>query len=257
MKHLINLSKLTIALSLLVALSITARAEQTPVTNIAEVWVMVPVEGMEEKFEEAFKDHLEYRQDKEDPREWNTYRPLLGKYLNKYHVRTCCVAWGDLDKYKEWANKNNISQHWNDKVAQYVASYEHYFFELDMENSNWPEDNSKFMYFGVTEFHGKFGKDGSIEQSKKVLSDNAKEMNWPYFWSWSRRIGGKGGIGLVIPYTNYEGMERPEVTFYEALSKHLGSQEKAEEIFEDWDDNFKGSKYNIYVLDKEMSMQAK
>ncbi|TLU59900.1 hypothetical protein FE810_16560 [Thalassotalea litorea] len=257
MKRFMNLYKLTFAFTLFLSIPFTANAEEQSTANIAEVWVMTPVEGMEDKFVEAFKNHLEYRQDKEDPREWNTYRPLLGKHLNKYHVRTCCVAWGDLDDYKEWANKNNVGQHWQDKVSKYVASYEHYYYELDMENSNWPDDSSKFMYFGVTEFHGKFGKDGGIEQGKKALSDNAKEMKWPYYWSWSRRIGGKGGIGLVIPYNDYKGMERPEENFYQALSKHLGSEEKAQKLFEQWDSNFKGSKYNIYVIDKEMSMQAK
>ncbi|TKB46188.1 hypothetical protein [Thalassotalea mangrovi] len=237
--------------------SVALHAEENENSNIAEFWVMVPKAGMESKFQEALKGHIEHRQEKEDPRMWNTYRPVLGDGLNKYYIRTCCVSWAKLDDYREWSNKNNMGQHFQEKVGQYVESYEHYFAEVDMDNGHWPDDSSKFVYFGVTDFHAKFGMYASVQQGKKMLSDHAKEMKWPYYWSWSRRIGGEGGLSLVIPYSNYAEMAPPKETFYEALSKHLGGEDKAREMFQNWDNNFESATYQIYALDKNLSMQAK
>ena len=79
-------------------------------------------------------------------------------------------------------------------------------------------------------------------------------MKWPYSWSWSRKIGGKEGLSLVVPYKNYAGMTPPDKSFAKMLSEHLGDEAKADKIFKSWSDNFHSTTYTVYVLRDDLSM---
>lgn len=248
----------TFAASCLVIMQLllnTATAADKP-NSLADVWVMVPNAGQQANFEAAFKKHIAFRAEKGDPREWKTYTPTIGNDLNFYVVRFCCTKFKEIEAYQKWESDNKIQQDWNNNVNQYVASYRHGFNRLDFDNSNWPENNNDFKYFAVTDYQVKMGHGKSIEEGKKVLSDNAKAMKWPYSWSWSWRIGGTEGLSLVIPYKNYAGMTPPDKSFAKALTEHLGDEAKAEKIFKSWNDNFHATKYTVYVLRNDLSMSA-
>mgnify|MGYP000483515815 CR=1 FL=1 len=111
------------------------------------------------------------------------------------------------------------------------------------------------QYFAVTDYRVKMGKSGSVAQGKKSLSDIAKAMKWPYYWSWSEQIGGKSMISLVVPYNNYAAMAPPEMTFYQAVSKHLNDADKTQAIFKQWSSNFKSTNYTVYRQRADLSMQ--
>lgn len=252
----INFSKIfnSIFISFLLVFSNFSLSAETKL-NLADVWIMVPKDGQSAKFETAFKSHLKYRQKQQDPRVWNTYTPVVGRDISFYVVRSCCLSWGDLDSYQQWSDKAKVLEHWNKNVAPLVSSYEHYFNELDFANSHWPESNDGMKYFAVTQYRVKMGKRGSIVEGKKTLSDYAKAMKWPYYWSWSDQIGGKENLSLVIPYNNYADMAPPEVSFYQAIVKHLKSEDKAKEIFKQWSGNFKSTDYTIYRYRPDLSMK--
>lgn len=224
-------------------------------SNLADVWKMVPNEGQSAQFESAFKAHLKFRQKQKDPRSWQTYAPVIGKDISFYIVRHCCLAWADLDSYQQWSKETGVLEHWNKNVAPYVRDYEHYLNELDFANSNWPESNKGMQYFAVTQYRVKMGKGASIAEGKKTLSSYAKEMKWPYYWSWSDQIGGKEGLSLVIPYSNYADMAPPEESFYQAIVKHLKDEDKTKAIFKQWSGNFKSTDYTIYRIRPDLSMK--
>ncbi len=222
--------------------------------NIADAWIMVPNAGQEGEFEKAFNAHLKFRAAKGDPRSWHTYVAVTGSNLNHYIVRYCCTKWGDIDAYNEWSDNNEVQQHWNANVAQYVESYQHHFDELDLENGKWPEKDPGFKYFGITDYKVKAGHGQSTAEGIKALSSNAKDMKWPYSWAWIWAVSGESNLSLVIPYKNYADMTDPEITFDKALATHLGSEEKAGEILKAWSNNFKKTSYTIYRLREDMSM---
>ncbi|NMP15601.1 hypothetical protein [Thalassotalea sp. Y01] len=248
------ITSLTLAVSLLFSSALFAFDDHEKPKSLADMWVMVPNAGQQAQFEQAFKEHLKYRLSKKDPREWHVFVPTVGVDMNRYAVRFCCTSFKDVEAYNKWAKDNDIGKHWNETVAQYVASYEHFFGRMDFDNSHWPDDGKKYRYFAVTEYQVKMGKSESVEAGKKTLSDNAKAMKWPYLWSWSWTIGGEGGLNLVIPYENFEGMTPPDKSFGEALSEHLKDDAKTAEIFSNWSDNFSSTNYTIWSLRDDMSM---
>lgn len=252
----INLVKLfnSLIISIILTFSTLSQGAENK-ANLADVWIMVPHEGKSAKFESAFNAHLKFRQKQQDPRIWKTYTPVVGRDISFYVVRSCCLNWADLDSYQQWSDKAKVLAHWNKNVAPFVSHYEHYFNELDFANSHWPESNDGMKYFAVTQYRVKMGKRGSIAEGKKTLSDYAKAMKWPYHWSWSDQIGGKEGLSLVIPYSNYADMAPPEESFYQAIVKHLKDEDKAKAIFKQWSGNFKSTDYTIYRVRPDLSMK--
>jgi len=247
---------IVLSVSLLSFSDLSIAAEKAS-TSLADVWVVVPQRGKEAEFEKALKQHIQYRAKQGDVRKWKTYVPSIGDNLNRYIIRYCCVTWSDVDEYVAWSKKKKTGDHWNNNVDQYVASYSRYFSRIDQENGSWPEQDPGFKYFAVSSMQPRMGQGMAIGKSKKLISDYAKAMKWPFAWSWSSSIGGKSSISLVVPYKNYAGMTPPEKSFSQALAAHLGDPKKSAQILKDWSSNFKSSTYTVYALREDLSMMKK
>lgn len=225
--------------------------------NLADIWVMTSIQGKSADFERAFVEHVKFLKSKGDPREWKAYTPVLSDGFNKYIVRYCCTNYPDMDTYQKWQNDNKITEHWNSTAGKYVGAYEHYLGEVDLDNSNWNVEGKNNQFFAVTEYHTKMGMGKSVEEGKKMLSDNAKAMKWPYSWSWQRQIGGNGNLSIVVPYENFSQMAPPEKSFAKALAEHIGDEAKASEMFSKWSDNFSHTTYSVWRIRPDLMVQQK
>lgn len=214
---------------------------------LAEMWVMVPKAGKMRELEQALKEHLKFRQSKNDSRDWHIYSPVLGHKLDRIAVRANNFTWEDMDSYKDWSKNNNVSQHWEDKAGQLVEHYHHYLAIEDRENSHWGQDVS-YKYVGVTNYLPKIGHGEAINKDISMLSDAAKKQGWPYHWSFSRAVGGQGELTLAVPYENWAAMAKPEESFAAMLAKHMGDENKARESMERWASHFQKIDYNIWSL---------
>jgi len=227
-------------------------AEEAP--SMAEMWIVKVELKDTQAFIKAFEEHTKYRIAKKDPRKWKVYSPVTGDDFGTYYIRFCCITWKDVDSYTEWSDKNGLNENWAKTAGKYVQHVEHYFSNLDFKNSKWPEKDPGFKYFEVISFSPKSGMSAKIEAQKAEISRAAIAMNWPYSWSWGWRIGGENQLSLVIPYMNYAGMEDPEMSFTQALGKHMKDPEKASKLMQDWSNNFSSTYSSIVRLRKEMSM---
>ncbi|GAA5188617.1 hypothetical protein [Ferrimonas gelatinilytica] len=239
-----------VTLPLVMAFSAVLHAEDT----LADHWMVTPKAGEQKTFEEALKKHLNYRQGKGDPRQWKVYVQVLGENLNTYIIRSCCFKWAEMDQYRQWGQDNRTTDHWNDHVKPLVAHASHNFSRLDMVNSHWPEDDSEYQYFGVSQMKVKAGHAASTRSDLATISDHAKEMKWPYFWSWSWQEAGDNTLSLVTPFPNYAAMESPQTSFFEALKQHLSSESRAQKLIESWSSHFSDSRYDLYRLRTDLSM---
>ncbi|NNF67995.1 MAG: hypothetical protein HKM98_10855 [Gammaproteobacteria bacterium] len=229
-------------------------ADDHKAPDMVDSWVMVVKDGHTENFEKALKEHLKYRAKKGDTRVWKTYEPIIGDDLNHYVIRHCCSTYAAMDDYRNWTQKSKTGDHWNDNVDEHVAEYRHHLIRVDMKNSHWPEDDSSYELFGVTTWDAKSGRAAAISSSKAALSEAAKSGDWPRYWSWSTQITGEGGLMLVSPYSNYADMETPGDGFAAFLAEQVG-QEKAGMMLSSFSENFHGSEFSVYRLNRELSMK--
>ncbi len=233
-------------------LNAVAEEHETP-PNLADMWVVHVKANMGPAFEAAFKEHLAFRQEQGDPREWKTYTVEAGGDMDTYSIRSCCHHWADFDAYDAWSGEAEVGAHFNANVDQYVASYEHFFSAIDFENSNWSEDVTDVNFVGVTSWKIKPGAEGGMEAAKAKMSSLAKEHGWPRNWAWGSSIVGPPLLTIASPFSDFAGMEAPEQNFLEFLTEHMGSQEEADELLSSFSTSAKGSSYTIYRYREDLS----
>ncbi|UTW45762.1 hypothetical protein KFE80_02280 [bacterium SCSIO 12696] len=253
MSRCIERVTLTSFLIALFLIPLSSQADNHKAPALAESWVVTVKDGMHKEFEKAFTEHMKFRQKAGDPRAWQVYNPHTGKHMGSYIIRYCCFNWADRDDYVEWGEKQKISDHWDNNVDQYVAEYGHEYSSIDHENGNWVESKNGYKYIGVRSF--KLKADANVRDSVKAMSQLAKDIKWDRSWGWAYSVTGPDMLMLVFPFENFAAMQPPEVSFLKAASKHLGSEEKAKEMFKQFDSNFKSTYYTIYSHRPELSMK--
>ncbi len=247
-----NLLTVLVSLSLLLVI-VSAQAQDESPPNVADLWIVTVDYPNTAAFEEAFKTHLAARKEAGDPRNWQMYTVVAGGGMDTYWVRYCCFKWADADAYAEWSQNSGVFDHWDEHVAQYVDDYHHRFQNLDLDNSNWPEDRTGDRYFGVTSWRLKPGTTGTRQAAIKALSAVGKEHGWSRPWSWQSYVGGDAELAIVSPYVNFADMEPPEQSFFEFASEHLGAEETAR-LFNDFGSSFLSSEYTIFEHRPDLSM---
>lgn len=231
-------------------------AEDKEPTLIADIWTMTPKAGHEADFHAALKTHIKFRQNHDDPRNWQVLSPIVGDHMNTYLIRACCFEWSAQDSYEEWSEKSGVQKHWNETANKYVASYNHNFNVADRENSHWGSDTVA-NFVGVTRYKVKNNSWKKLDKAISSLSSLGKDNNWPHSWSWGYPVSGPIDLVLAIPFKNYAAMAPLEENFFEFVSKHLKSEKKAQKIFDRFTNSIESSEYTIYKNLKDLSMQSK
>ncbi len=226
----------------------TLAADNPP--PLAEEYLFTPKAGHLGEFLAAFKAHTDLRKEKGDPRKWQVYTSILGDEINNYAVRQCCFNWADLDSYSQWDEANpEVLSHWLENVAPHVENMQHYYSDIDWSNSNWAADAGPFRYFTVNEWTVKDGHDTDFSVAKKTMSQIAINQGWATAdrnWIWTTQIGGRPLASIVAPHKNFADMAAGEETFFEFLSRHLGSKEAAGELMKKFSASTWGSKTTIW-----------
>lgn len=244
--------------ALLLLLPATAAAQDNP-PPLAEIWMVNIKPGHGSEFNKALAEHMKFRAENGDPRDWQTYSPLLGEELNRIGIRYCCFNWADLDSYREWGRNNpKVGEHFEKNVAPHVDSYAHYYETLHWNNSHWSDSAGDATLFAVTEFHVKPGHGADFRAARDKLLQIALNQGWAtedQSWIWTSTIGGPPVEGIVIPYKNFAAMDRDEDNFSRFLAKHLG-EDGAAALMKQFSGSTSGSNYQIWEHQKDLSMES-
>ena len=249
-------------LSVLAALFILApavsMAEDSP-PPLAEIWMVTVKADHGSEFYEAIAEHMAFRSEHGDPRNWEAYSPLLGDQLNRLAIRFCCFSWADQDSYQAWSDDaKKINEHFQEHVAPHTEKWEHYFENLDWGNSNWAEEGGPYKLFAVTEFKLKAGHSADFDAARDKMSQVALNQGWAsndHYWLWATTIGGKPRESIIIPHKNFASMDRDEDSFIRFLSKHMGD-EAASGLLKQFSNATWGSDFQIWKHQKKYSMSS-
>jgi len=247
-----------LAFAFALPLSAAADNHESP-PPLTDVWIMVPKQGMEMKFEAALKTHAQYRVDQGESAEWTIYTPVVGDKMNIYQIRSCCHDYAGIDTINAEAMEKGLSAHWNENVHQYVDHYHHYLERNDWEHSHMPEDAGPFRYYWVTSWKWKVGSGPGPDDARKRFSIIAKEQGWAdedHQWLWLSRIGGEPTLMLVTPAENWADMEPSDPSFYDFLVEKLGSSEAADALFTEFESGFTSSSDTVWMERGDLSASA-
>lgn len=245
-----------VAVALLLAPAAVSAQDSPP--PLAEMWILHPKPEHGDEFRAAVKEHMAFRKENGDPRAWQAYTPMLGDALGRLAVRFCCIAWADVDAYREWSmGAKAVSEHFDEHVAPHVERAEHYFESMDWDNSHWSEDGGPYRVFAVTEFHVKSGHRAEFDAALDKMSQIAIDQGWASdsrSWLWTSRIGGSPQTSVVVPHRDFASFDLGEDTFFRFLSEKMGSEEKAAELFQQFDGALAGTDFQIWVHREDLSM---
>ena len=237
----------------------TAAAAQETTPPLAEIWMVTIKPGQRSEFYKALAEHMKFRSENGDPRDWQTYTPLLGEELNRVGLRFCCFNWADLDSYKEWGKNNpKVGEHFDKHVAPHVDHYAHYYETMHWKNSFWAENADNATLYAVTEFKIKPGHGADFRAARDKLLQIALNQGWAteeHSWIWTSTIGGAAVEAIVIPYENFADMDRDEDSFSRFLAKHLGD-DGAAELMKQFSGSTNGFNYQIWEHQKDLSMDS-
>jgi len=221
-----------------------------------DVWIMVPKQGMEEQFEAAVREHVKFRIKAGDSRAWRVYSATIGGKTPRYQLRYCCFNWDEQDSYAAEDLKRGYGADWNANVNQYVDQYEHYLEVAEWDNSHWPEGVDQYMYYGVTSWELARGVGPGPDEARKQISQIALTKGWADAgnkWLWHSRLGGTPTLMLIEPFTDYADMAPLEASFSDYLAKHMGSAEKANTRYAEFESGFANSTYTVWMLRQDLS----
>ena len=257
MKKVSKILILSLFTGLLYLLPISVMAADEP-GPVAEIWIVTAKTGYMGNLQEAFKEHLAVRVKHGEPWNWQTYVPVVGDGLNRIGIRHCCVNWADVDSYQHWDRSNpEVLADWYEKVGPHVEKMEHYFERVDWSNSHWNEGADSSRLYGVTEWAIKGGHGADFAAAREKMSQIAINQGWANTernWAWMTTVGGRSTESIVIPYKNYADMAPGEESFFQFLSKHLGSEEAAGDLLKSLSAASWGSSYTVWEHRPDLSM---
>ena len=228
--------------------------------SLADVWIMMPKQGMAAEFSEAVTAHMARRKEAGEERSWSAFAVELGHKMGVVQFRACCFDWADQDAYNAADYQPALAADWNENVDPFVDHYHHYIEEIDREHSHWPDDEStEGPFYGVTTWHWKENAGPGPGEMRKELSKIAMEDGgWADSgrnWLWLNRMGGKPVLMIVAPFSNYADMAPPETSFFDMVSEKVGA-EKAAEMFTTFGSGFSSSDYTVWRYEEGLSTPA-
>jgi hypothetical protein len=232
-------------------------AESYP--QLAEEWKFTIKQGHMMQFLAAVKEHGEVRTQHGDVRDWNIYTAKLADGLNQVAIRYCCFNWEDADAYDQWAAQNPaVLEHWWEKAAPHIEKTEHYFEKLDWANSHWNEEGGPYRFFAVTEFTVNPAHADDFDAARDKMSQIAINQGWATperSWIWGSSIGGTATEYIVVPHQNYASMGGGG-SFLRFLAEHLGSEEAAAALMDQFSSSTWNSKFQLWEHHPEYSMKG-
>ena len=219
-----NVITMTLVVGLMIC-GVTAPAiTQADTDNIARVFFMDPKPGMAGQFEDAFKIHIEWRKQHEDPWTWNSYQVVNGDNFGQYLVRSGNHSWSDLDAADAWTARVGANAHFAATVSPYLGSFRSIITEDQPALSRRPASLSAITLFSITQFD--LRRPAAFFETIAKFKAAADQINWPGRYAWQAGVnGGTTDAVLVIFAENWAGLAAPETTVPEVMVEVYGEEE--------------------------------
>ena len=221
-------TKLT-ALATVLLLWVVAFPEvaQGQTENIAQGYVHTVQLEMIAQFEEAVKQHVQWRKQNNDPWEWTWYQMVNGDGLGTYLVRSGNHRWADLDVRYAWDDRVGAAAHFLATVGPFVESEDSSISQLDEALSRPPDDLSAITLFTVTEFDVRLL--GQFREAITKIGEGLDRGNWGRSYLWQMVAnGGTTDATLVVPAENWAALAPPAKSLPMVMAEVYGEQDANE-----------------------------
>ncbi len=211
-----------VAVSLFLGL---AAAAQTP-GPVAKIYVVKVKQGMEAKFEEAYKAHVDWHRQQRDSWAWEAWQFESGDRVGQYVVVTPGHHWSDFDARGEMEKADDEQA--QATLLPLVESLEVWWTRAIPEVSKMPQGALNAAVARVTDYQVRPGKDaefmGVLRKVAQVMAD--VEGRGPVIWQ--QNLTGPGGVYTFVEmFPDWASLTPPAKSVIEVIAGKLGALETA------------------------------
>lgn len=223
-KHSVVVLLVSVAL-LAVALGASAQEMAKKPGEIARVFFVKVKPGMEKQFEEAYKQHLKWHEDKKDTWAWTTYVYETGDHMGEYIIRAPGHHWVDFDTRGEMGKEDSADA--REKLFPLVESLRSEFTRLHSDVSRMPENFADYALFEVTTVKLRQGGVGDFLYVMKKYAAAAEKTNRPGYFALLQPMAGtdEPTYVFVTPMKAWADMEPSEVSVHKMMVEVYGEME--------------------------------
>ena len=245
-------TKLTALATALFLCAVTLPATaQGQTENIAQAYVHTVQPEMIAQFEEAVKQHGQWRKQNNDPWEWVWYQVVNGDGLGRYMVRSGNHRWGDLDARFAWDDSVGAGRHFQATVGPYFESEDSSITQRDGALSRPLDDYSAITLFAVTEFDVRLM--GQFREAITKIGEGLDRGNWGRAYMWEMVAnGGTTDAVLVIPAENWGELAPPAKPLPMVLAEVYGEHE-ANELLQQFERSIRSQNSYTHRVRRDLS----
>jgi len=228
-----------------IALALVSRAEAQ---QLARVYMVEGKPG----FVQAMSEHMETREEMEDPWEWTTLEVVNGKHLGAYVIRSGQHAWADFDRY-ETEFEPRVGPHFAATVLPLIEHAESWITRTDEERTRFPSDWSRISLVQVIDFHVKPGMTDRIDEAISGYHEAITEGDVPVYYAWDHLVNGSGAQrALALFHENWADMAPKGV---DAVLREVHGEERAAELEEMFDEALVRTESTVLRIRPDLSVR--
>lgn len=205
-------------------LSLPLLAQPEPPGAIAKIYTLKPKPGMEDAFEKAYKQHLQWHRDQNDTWNWDAWQYESGDRLGQYAIVTSGHQWADFDNRGEMgrADEADANQRLRPLLESVTADWSLAHYQM----SRLPAGMPQAQVVRVTEYHLHPGKDLDFAAAISKANEALTKANWGQPVLWTQALTGTTGVFSAVEFhENWAGLQPAETSVLQALEEVLGHAE--------------------------------
>jgi quinol monooxygenase YgiN len=242
-------------LATLLCLGLTLFAESAQSQNISTGYTVTPKSGAGLEFEAAWRQHVEWRKQNNDPWSWDTWQVVSGPNLDEYVIRSAGHSWADFDAYEASEFTALADEHFYETVLPFMGSVSNTMSATDTSLVHLPADPTAINLADVTTFHLKPDQGEAFNEVMTAFHEAVVQHDSPLYYVVASPVGGSTGpsVTLVVLAEKWADFEEPDPSIFELMVQTYG-EERAGELFQQFAGSFTSTENVILRLRRDLSM---
>ena len=234
------------------ALAAMVAAQDGP---IGQNFLIKPTTGQEMQWEAAYKEHLKFHADANDPWTWVAYQIMSGPDTGKYIIRTGGHEWKDFDAHADFEMKDYAN--YFETAAKYTESYSINFDRIHRNLSRVMSDGGSAKIIEITNVTVKMDKVGDFIAAVGKYQAAFEKTNSPArYVTASVETGGRVGEFLFVGlHQNYASLDQDPANMAMMMEEVYGRQEAAA-ILADFNECVEEMHSSIAIVREDLTYRA-
>jgi len=224
--------------------------------NLAKVYWVKVKDGDSQAFQNALKQHAQWRMENGDPWSWNVYQVINGKNMGDFIIRSGGHSWADFDSYQDFNAKG--SAEFGKTVSPYIAQITSLISANDTTLVNWYPNDDQVNLIQAYDYKLKPGHGMDFFNAIKAYGEAIKKEGRKDYFNviWNVNGGSALTVTLVFPYKDWAEMEGPKEKWSDFTKRVLGAA-KAKEVHDKLVNSYSDVHGYIVQLRRDLSVKAK